>query len=767
MSANPSGWPSFETRHLDLPGPFALESGETLPHVRVAYRTWGSLDRNGANAVLICHALTGSADADRWWGGLIGAGRSLDPARDFVICSNVLGSCYGTTGPASPRPDGGGLWGPAFPAVTVRDMVRVQAALLDALHVRRLRLVLGGSLGGMQVLEWALLYPERVDAIAPIATSGRHSAWCIALSEAQRQAIQADPLWNGGRYGPDTAPASGLAAARAVAMCTYRSRESLEARFGRRLRGPGLFEVTSWLHHHGEQLVSRFDANTYITLTRAMDSHDVARGRGSYEDVLRSIDIPALVVTIDSDVLYPPEEQVELAALLPAARLATLRSPHGHDAFLIDVEALDGLLAEFRASVAPIQSKTLSTLPEAPVVNDFLGSIPGSIPGFIPAVRRPVGVILVGPRGRVARALRARLSSLDTPGIELHLVGAVDRHTMLWDPEGLDPLEIEETLLAAGEPTDWHRLLKLSAGFRHPLILIDGTASPEVADRYADLLARGIGVVTPNKLAGAGRLETWRLLRDLAFGGGVPYRYETTVGAALPVLGPVADLRRTGDRLLSVSAVLSGTLAFVLSRVEAGLPFSEAVREAWVRGYTEPHPKEDLSGEDVARKLLILLREAGYEIERNQVEVEPLLTGGLPIESSPEAQSPEAFLDALTPWDEGWSERAAQARNQGHRLLYLASFDGTRARVGVAALPADHPVARGGPGENVIVYRTERYSDLPLTVAGPGAGPEVTATGVLADLIAAAREIVSSRPEERAILALTGTRPQLMEVGAR
>ena len=333
--------PIPDTFHLELLGPFELESGTSLPRVRIAYRTWGTLDEDGSNAVLVCHALTGSADVDLWWGGLLGPGRALDPDKDFIVCSNVLGSCHGTTGPSSPRPDGGGLWGPDFPAVTVRDMVRLQATLLDALGVRRLRLVLGGSLGGMQVLEWALLYPDRVEAIAPIATSGRHSAWCIALSEAQRQAIQVDPVL-------------GLAVARAIAMCTYRSRASFEARFGRRLREPGLFEVESWLQHHGEDLATRFDADAYVTLTRAMDSHDVAHGRetrGTYEEVLRSIDVPALVVTIDSDILYPPEEQIELASLLPAARLATLRSPHGHDAFLIDVEALNNLVAGFRAAV--------------------------------------------------------------------------------------------------------------------------------------------------------------------------------------------------------------------------------------------------------------------------------------------------------------------------------------------------------------------------------------------------------------------------------
>jgi homoserine O-acetyltransferase len=319
--------------------------------VTVAYRTWGRLGARGDNAVLVCHALTGSADVERWWGALLGPGRALDPDRDFVVCSNVLGSCYGTTGPTSPRPGGPGRWGGDFPAVTVRDMVRLQAALLDALGVRRLRLVLGGSLGGMQVLEWALLFPQRVGAIAPIAVSAHHSAWCIALSEAQRQAIYADPRWLGGAYPPGHEPAAGLAVARQIAMCTYRSRASLEARFSRDEGGTGGFAVVDWLHHHGRALVDRFDANSYVTLTRAMDTHDVGRGRGGWREALGTVRVPALVISIDSDVLYPPVEQEELAAALPAGRLVTLSSPHGHDAFLIEGEATNALVAGFRAGI--------------------------------------------------------------------------------------------------------------------------------------------------------------------------------------------------------------------------------------------------------------------------------------------------------------------------------------------------------------------------------------------------------------------------------
>ena len=331
--------------------PFQLESGESLEEVQVAYRTWGRLADDGGNAVIVCHALTGSADAESWWRPLFGPGHTLDPSRDFIVCSNVLGSCYGTTGPTSRRPGTSESYGPDFPSITVRDLVHLQAKLIKKLGVTRIQLVLGGSLGGMQVLEWALLYPDLVRAIAPMATSGRHSPWCIGWSEAQRQAIYADPNWRGGRYNNDELPSAGLAVARMVAMCSYRSRTSFDTRFGRDKRNPELFEIESYLHYQGQKLVQRFDANTYVTLTRAMDTHDVARGRGDYAAVLRSLRTPAFVVSIDSDVLYLPDEQEELATLMPNGQLARLASPNGHDAFLTDAAILDRLLVSFRAEL--------------------------------------------------------------------------------------------------------------------------------------------------------------------------------------------------------------------------------------------------------------------------------------------------------------------------------------------------------------------------------------------------------------------------------
>ncbi|HET7922180.1 MAG TPA: homoserine O-acetyltransferase [Gammaproteobacteria bacterium] len=354
-----------QTQTLTLPRPLRLESGHVLPQVTVAYRTWGRLNAARDNAVMVCHALTGTPDVDLWWGALLGRGRALDPTRDFIVCSNVLGGCYGSTGPRSLNPATGKPWGGDFPAVSVRDMVKVQRALLDALGVARLALVIGGSLGGMQALEWAASYPEAVDAVAAIACGAQQSAWAIGFSEAQRQAIYADPEWQGGHYDPSRPPAAGLAAARMMAMLSYRHWHEYAGRFNRARDARGEFEVVHYLRHHGDKLVRRFDAASYVTLTRAMDTHDLARGRGDPATVFATIKAPSLIVGVDSDVLYPLTEQQTLAIALPDARLAVLHSPHGHDAFLIDTIELDARVHDFRHSlprnpVTDIQPETLA-----------------------------------------------------------------------------------------------------------------------------------------------------------------------------------------------------------------------------------------------------------------------------------------------------------------------------------------------------------------------------------------------------------------------
>lgn len=352
---------SFTTRFFESPEVIHLEYGAKLQGARVAYRTWGT---PRPEAVLVCHALTGNADADDWWEGLFGQGKTLDPDKDYIISSNVLGSCYGTTGPTS-YPGGSVDWyGSRFPTVTIRDMVQVQAALLDHLGVKRLKLVIGGSLGAMQALEWAAMFPDRVDAVAAIAAGATQSAWAVGFSEAQKAAIEADARFRDGFYLPGDGPDDGLAAARMIAMVSYRGPDSFETRFGRRQTEEG-FEVQSYLRYQGRKLVERFDANTYLGLVEAMDSHDLGRGRGPLEKALAAIDVPTLAVGITSDVLYPIAEVRALAGALPNCRYETLVASHGHDSFLIETDDLNRIVMKFARDVGEgrpaVQARYLTT----------------------------------------------------------------------------------------------------------------------------------------------------------------------------------------------------------------------------------------------------------------------------------------------------------------------------------------------------------------------------------------------------------------------
>jgi homoserine O-acetyltransferase/O-succinyltransferase len=349
--------------------PLHLECGKTLSSVTAAYETYGTLNAEGDNAILVCHALTGSAHAAGfttddpksagWWEPIIGEGRAFDTDKYFVVCINFLGSCYGSTGPSSIDPETGKPFGLSFPDVTVCDMVTVQKKLLDTLGVTRLQTVVGGSLGGMQVLEWAVSHPDMVASIIPVATAAQHSAWCIGLNAIARQAIMNDPAWNNGAYYETGQPERGLSLARQVAMVSYRSDVSFADRFGReRVKANGrsgpfrcdasnLFQVESYLRYQGKKLVERFDANTYLYITRAMDLHDVAFGRGTIDDVLGSIRMPALSIGITSDVLYPVNEQLAIAAKIPNAKYRQIESVYGHDAFLIEYGQLSKYVREF------------------------------------------------------------------------------------------------------------------------------------------------------------------------------------------------------------------------------------------------------------------------------------------------------------------------------------------------------------------------------------------------------------------------------------
>jgi len=349
-------------------GPVELEAGGRLPAVRLAYETWGTLSPTGDNAVLVLHALTGDShvtgDAGPghptagWWPSLVGPGAPIDTDRYFVVVPNALGGCQGSTGPASIAPDGR-PWGGRFPHITARDQVSVEVALTDALGIDAWALVIGGSLGGLRALEWAVSVPDRVRAIAAIATSAQTSGDQIANFHTQIGAIRADPRFHDGDYydAPDgEGPHVGLGIARQIAHASYRSARELDERFGRIPQGAedplggGRFAVQSYLDHHGDKLARRFDANTYVVLTRTMITHDVGRDRGGVKAALASVTARALVIAIDSDRLFPPQQSERIAAGIPGAGpVRTIHSDYGHDGFLIEERQVGALVAEFLA----------------------------------------------------------------------------------------------------------------------------------------------------------------------------------------------------------------------------------------------------------------------------------------------------------------------------------------------------------------------------------------------------------------------------------
>jgi len=353
-----------------------LQRGGQLGPVTLAYETWGTLNAEGDNAILITHALTGNAHAHdvehpgdtraAWWNPLIGPGRSFDTSRYFVICSNIVGSCYGSTGPSSIDASTGLPYGMRFPVITIRDMVHAQRILLEHLGVRQLAAVAGGSIGGQQALEWAVTYPEMVRNVAVVAATGALTAQAVAFSEVQRQAIMLDPQWQQGDYQPGQGPGAGLAIARMLAMITYQSEEGMEMRFARQaasntsIPAPsgsvdlgGRFDIEGYLYYQGASLVRRFDANSYLYISRAMDLYDVSEGYPSLEAALQRLRSNALFIGIRSDFLFPAAHVRWLAeqvrTLGGKATYVELDSPHGHDAFLKEWKQMAAALSLLEA----------------------------------------------------------------------------------------------------------------------------------------------------------------------------------------------------------------------------------------------------------------------------------------------------------------------------------------------------------------------------------------------------------------------------------
>ena len=653
----------------------ALESGAHVAHVDVRFRVEGEIGAQRDNVVLIVHALTGTVHASAWWKGVIGEGAALDPTKHAILCANLLGGCDGTTGPSNEAPD-------RLPPITTRDQAALLARLLDALEVSAPLLVCGGSLGGMVTLEFAASFPERVRGAVCLAAPAVQTAQGLAWNAIMRRAIDL----GGAR--------DGLALARMVGMLSYRTPTGLERRFGREKDGSGRLQVNAWLDAHGEKLVQRFDATSYGALIDAMDVHDVGRGRGGVQAALSPVADRLVGVGIPGDLLYPDHAVREWADAAGAAYVE-LPSPHGHDAFLLEVERVARIIGK---AVTAAEARAATGVP----------------------VHRRGAAAPVAPATAPVRPLRIALAGCGhVGGSLLDLIG--ERATA--NPEA-PPIRVERVLVrdpSRSRPSLAHAIARgiapSDAVITDPNALLDddidvlveaigGTATARALVEAA--LHRGIRVVTANKaLLG----ERGAALQALARSNGTRLDFEGAVCGAIPVVRCVRS-GAAGVGITRVSGILNGTSNYVLERVAEGQSLDEAVATAQRLGYAEADPTRDLDGQDAEDKLRILAWLA-FGIEPASLRV---TRRGIDAEIAAWAAKVAAEGDRV--------KLVATVEHDGHELV---------GNIAPTRVTREDPWAQvTGPCNRVVI---DSESAGALVFQGPGAGGRATAGAVLADTL--------------------------------
>lgn len=448
---------TVHTQVYTFSSPLTLESGAVLPSVTVAYETYGSLNPDHSNAILICHALTGDAhvagyhegdDKPGWWEMVIGPGKAFDTDRFFIICSNVLGGCKGTTGPSSVNPETGKIYGASFPVITIADMVMVQKRLIDHLGITNLFAVAGGSMGGMQALQWIVSYPDMLSRVVVIASTAYSTPQQIAFNEVGRCAIRSDPSWNNGQYYDQECPASGLALARMIGHITYLSDESMHLKFGRDLQEKAGysydfttdFQVESYLHHQGDRFVERFDANSYLYITKAVDYFDLMVN-GSLIDAFKDMKAKCMVIAVSSDWLYPPYLSREIvsamAQLDKTVEYCEIRSNYGHDAFLLESGQMNYLLGRFLShlTVSDLMIRSVPTVRETVTIKGAAALMIAEAVNHLPIVSSDGSLVGIVTSWDISRSVAQDVKTLEdimtrtvliaTPGE--HISKAVNR----------------------------------------------------------------------------------------------------------------------------------------------------------------------------------------------------------------------------------------------------------------------------------------------------------------------------------------------------
>lgn len=599
-------WPAaavdrVQTLQLELPEPFTTVHGGEFTELQVAYETWGELNEARDNAVLVIHPLTTDTHAtggfdgqpDGWWEAMIGPGRAIDTDSRFVICPNLTGSCYGSTGPRFPGPDGE-PWLDRFPLLTPLDIMRVQHLLVQQLGVRRLKKVVGPSMGGMIAWEWAIEAGSMVDLAVVVAAPLRTTPYQIGLNWLQRRGIEIDVS------GDEITSRLGQMVARGVGMLSYRAPIGMEEKFGRdwfkkpgsTIKDRGMFNIESWLRHHGKRITKRFDPLTYITLTRAMDLHDISEDRGGLIAALDRVECPVLAVGISSDPLYTPSE-VHLGAeilsqLDKPVQYAEIRSPHGHDGFLLETDQLSTILRQAKLP----GSQPVPTREERELTNVRLGILGAG------QVAEKLARILVTRSRQLQEEHGLRF--------EIAAVAEIDLEKELGDRFGHAELLRDPARLVRRADLD---------------VIIDLTLGEGSAALVEEALTRSRPVVTPNKVL----LHTHGArLERLALDNGVRLAFHNSIAAGWPLLYSVD--RPLGRRdVRSLQAVLSSTCNVILGAVETGGSFETGLEQARQRGLTEPDPALDISGWDTVQKLVILIaRTLGVRFPAGQVQVRPL-----------------------------------------------------------------------------------------------------------------------------------------------
>ena len=674
--------------HLDLEMPFRAEHGGYLPSIQVSYESWGELNEAKDNVVLVIHPMTAdchatgefAGQAPGWWEPLIGPGRAIDTDRYFVVCPNLIGGCYGTTGPRFPAITGDPYLD-EFPLLTPRDMMRVQQHFVERLGIRKLALAIGPSMGGMIAWEWAIEAPGLVEHVAVVAAPVRTSPHQIGLNWLQRRGIELDFTEN------EQVATQGQMVARGVGMLSYRSPVGLEEKFGREwfkepgatLRERGMYNIESWLRHHGRRITKRFDPYTYLLFSRAMDLHDVSEGRGDLVSALDRVTCRVLVIGISSDYLYPRDE-VKLGAnvlehLGRDIRFEEVRSPNGHDAFLLDTDQIETFVKRF-----------LEHVPAVPA------------PAVVREARR-VRVAILGAGKvsasfvRLAREREQHIIERNGLAFEIAGVAEIDRH------KTLDPVfdGIGVTLDPGG--------LVDRQGFDVLLDLTRGLGTYELVEKT---LAKRRPVVTPNKILLRAHGEA---LDRLAFQQGVRLAYHDSIAAGWPLILALEQPLARGD-VREIRAVLSSACNVMLELLEQGHDLQEAAGQAQARDLTEPDPELDISGWDSAQKLKLLLtritgkRYVGHDMETLGLDtVDPTLV------------------------------RLASKEDLRVKLVaFAATTNGTlRATVRPMAVRADGHLGMVKGQNNVVVTHAPDGGEMVYSGTGGGALP--VATAVLNDLV--------------------------------